>query len=70
VRLEHRHLGDDVLQVVHEHALSEFQFQTLWIGSRAPQRAQHILHKIRAEQLPRADVHRHGQMFRPLPGGP
>ena len=62
VPLQARHDFDRLLEIVHKHALRDFQLQFPGIGARLLQRRQHLLNKICLAELPRAHIDRHRQL--------
>ena len=70
VRLEFGHLGDDVLDIVHQHALGEFQFELRGLAPVRSSAGQHLVHKVVLAELASADIDRNHEMGGFLPVGP
>ena len=68
--LEFGHLGDDILEVLHQHALGQFQLEALGVGSGAIKGRQHLFDELRLAELQGADVDREGETGCLFPAGP
>ena len=70
MRLQARHLVDDLLQVVGEHALGDLELEPARVGTRAAQGGDHLVHKIGLPELVHADIDRQRQRLRQWLRGP
>ncbi len=68
--LQGTHLGDDVLDIVEQHALGELQLEIARVRAASGENGQHLVDEVRLPKLPGTDVDRNRETLPPRPGGP
>src|SRR5690606_39921945 len=61
-RFQSAHLSADIVDIGHQQALGQLQFESMWVGVGASERGQYLIDKVGLMKLVGADVNGNGEM--------